>query len=327
VAAAVLLLGLGGLTACTGGSTAPTPTSTAAATTARTGSGATPTPGSTTPAVATAADKAAFAAIRVTGGPSAKPTLALPSTPFTLTGALATTLTPGTGDAVARGNLVTLQILEVSGFTGGELSSTWADGAPLVTVADPGSLFAQLYQQLLTARVGARLMVAAPQSASGLSMTVIDVVDVVATTPVPARATGTAVAPVTGLPTVTLDAGGRPSLAATGGTAPTSLVVQPLIQGTGPAVAKGQTVVVNYTGWLWDGTKFDSSWDRGVAYPVQKIGQAQVIDGWNQGLVGQKVGSQVLLVVPPALGYGSSAQGSIPAGSTLVFVVDILAAG
>ncbi|MCL2464331.1 MAG: FKBP-type peptidyl-prolyl cis-trans isomerase, partial [Micrococcales bacterium] len=103
-------------------------------------------------------------------------------------------------------------------------------------------------------------------------------------------------------------------------------VVQPRIQGTGPAVKSGQTIVVNYTGWLWDGTQFDSSWDRQATMAVQDIGQAQLIDGWNQGLVGQDVGSQVLLVIPPSLGYGSTAQGSIPANSTLVFVVDILAA-
>ena len=60
---------------------------------------------------------------------------------------------------------------------------------------------------------------------------------------------------------------------------------------------------------------------------MQNIGAAQVIDGWNQGLVGQTVGSQILLVVPPSLGYGTTAQGSIPANSTLVFVIDILAAG
>ncbi len=123
-----------------------------------------------------------------------------------------------------------------------------------------------------------------------------------------------------------VDTGSVVNTATATGTAPTSLVVQPLIQGTGAKVASGQTVVVNYSVWLWDGTKFDSSWDRGATFPVQNIGQAQVIDGWNQGLVGQTVGSQVLLVVPPSLGYGATAQGSIPANSTLVFVVDILAA-
>ena len=71
---------------------------------------------------------------------------------------------------------------------------------------------------------------------------------------------------------------------------------------------------------------YDPSWDAGATFPVQNIGQAQVIDGWNQGLVGLNVGSQVLLVVPPDLGYKDQAQGSIPANSTLVFVVDVLAA-
>jgi peptidylprolyl isomerase len=169
-------------------------------------------------------------------------------------------------------------------------------------------------------------MVADTDSSSGLPLTAVDVVDVVATQPLPARASGTPVAPSAALPTVTLDANGKPSLAVSRTTAPSSLVVQPLIQGSGPAVTSGQTLVVHYTGWLWDGTQFDTTWDGGVPYVVSHIGQNQVIKGWDQGLVGQKVGSQVLLVVPPDLGYGSDAQGSIPANSTLVFVVDILAA-
>ncbi|OJV78827.1 MAG: hypothetical protein BGO37_00150 [Cellulomonas sp. 73-92] len=319
--AAALALALGALAACSGGTTPPAPTTTAGPTVA---ASAAP---SATPSAATAADRAALAAITVSGAAGAKPTVTLPSTPFSVTAGVARTVSQGTGEAVAQGNLVTLHILELSGVTGGELSSTWADGAPLVTLADPGSLFGQLYQELVTARVGARLVVAAPQGDSTLPMTIVDVVDVVAARPVPARASGAPVAPVVGLPTVTLDGTGKPALTAATGPAPTGLVAQPLVQGTGPKVASGQTVVVNYTGWLWDGTKFDSSWDRGAPYAVQKIGQAQVIDGWNQGLVGQTVGSQVLLVVPPNLGYGATAQGSIPASSTLVFVVDILAAG
>ncbi len=104
---------------------------------------------------------------------------------------------------------------------------------------------------------------------------------------------------------------------------PTELVVQPLITGTGPAVESGQNVTFQYSGWLWDGTPFDSSWENGSPFTTT-IGAGQVIQGWDQGLVGQPVGSQVLLVIPPALGYGDTEQGAIPAGSTLVFVVDIL---
>ena len=84
-----------------------------------------------------------------------------------------------------------------------------------------------------------------------------------------------------------------------------------------------QTVVANYTGWLLDGTQFDSSWDRGEA---SSFSLDSVIAGWKQGLAGHTVGSQVLLVVPPSLGYKDQKQDKIPANSTLVFVVDILAA-
>ena len=104
------------------------------------------------------------------------------------------------------------------------------------------------------------------------------------------------------------------------------LVSQALIKGTGPVVAAGQTITVHYTGVIWgSGKQFDSSWDRGS--PVNfVIGKSQVIPGWDEGLVGQTVGSQVLLVVPPDKGYGTAGQSSagISGTDTLVFVVDIL---
>jgi len=84
---------------------------------------------------------------------------------------------------------------------------------------------------------------------------------------------------------------------------------------------------VKYTGWLLDGTQFDSSWDKNTTLEADTYsgGNHQVIEGWQQAMVGQTVGSQVLMVIPPNLGYGDTAQGSIPANSTLIFVVDILA--
>ena len=93
---------------------------------------------------------------------------------------------------------------------------------------------------------------------------------------------------------------------------------------SGIAVQTGQTLTVQYTGWLWDGTKFDSSWSTGSPATF-KLDTGSVIAGWVEGLTGQTIGSQVLLVIPPAEGYGDKAQGSIPANSTLVFVIDILA--
>ena len=106
------------------------------------------------------------------------------------------------------------------------------------------------------------------------------------------------------------------------------LVSQALIKGKGKEVTNNNTVKVKYTGWLLDGTQFDSSWDKNTTLEADTYsgGNHQVIEGWQQAMVGQTVGSQVLLVIPPNLGYGDTAQGSIPANSTLIFVVDILAA-
>jgi FKBP-type peptidyl-prolyl cis-trans isomerase len=111
-------------------------------------------------------------------------------------------------------------------------------------------------------------------------------------------------------------------------TPPTALQVKTLIKGTGATVAKGQSLVVQYTGVNWRTTKvFDSSWARKAPYTVV-IGAGQVIKGWDTGLVGQTVGSRVLLVIPPADGYGKAGAKSagITGTDTLVFVVDILAA-
>jgi peptidylprolyl isomerase len=103
------------------------------------------------------------------------------------------------------------------------------------------------------------------------------------------------------------------------------LKVTPLITGTGPVVAQGQTIAVNYTGVTFKtGEQFDSSWKRGQPF-VTEIGTGKVIPGWDQGLVGVKVGSRVQLDIPADLAYGATPQGGAPGGD-LRFVVDILAA-
>ncbi len=97
-----------------------------------------------------------------------------------------------------------------------------------------------------------------------------------------------------------------------------------LVPGTGAAPTKGQTVVVNYTGWLQDGTQFDSSIDRGQPFSFV-LGAGNVIPGWDEGVATMKVGGKRQLVIPPALAYGSSGAGNnIPPDSTLIFEVELL---
>ena len=127
------------------------------------------------------------------------------------------------------------------------------------------------------------------------------------------------------LPTITRDASGAPSVDFAGAVKPDGLAVEVLETGDGPEVKEGQSITVHYAGWLWDGAKFDASWDRGE--PISfGLARGSLIEGWVDGLAGVPVGSKVLLSVPPEKGYGQRSMGPIPGGSTLVFAIDILEA-
>ncbi|MDQ6784405.1 MAG: FKBP-type peptidyl-prolyl cis-trans isomerase [Actinomycetota bacterium] len=106
---------------------------------------------------------------------------------------------------------------------------------------------------------------------------------------------------------------------------PTDLVIEDLGVGDGPEAAAGQNVSVHYVGVAWStGRQFDASWDRNEAFGFG-LGASQVISGWDQGVVGMKVGGRRRLTIPPHLGYGDrGAGGVIKGGETLVFVVDLL---
>jgi peptidylprolyl isomerase len=146
---------------------------------------------------------------------------------------------------------------------------------------------------------------------------------------------GTATASASGTPSVSTSASGpalnagplatKPVMTAGTGTL-TALKVTTLIQGDGPAVKSGQTISANYIGIHYDtGAQFDSTWDNGPNDPLSfQIGVGKVIEGWDKGLVGVKVGSRVQLDIPQALAYADPV-GNQPAGP-LRFVIDVLAA-
>jgi peptidylprolyl isomerase len=278
-----------------------------------------------------------LAKVDVTGTTDQKPTVAF-TAPFAAQAIKSRVINAGTGDKLAKGQTITFDYTIVDGRTGSELGSSFGQ-QPVSTVLDKKQTAAAIVTGLLGTAVGSRTLIAVPPS-EGLAAnakkngaqgvkdkdTLLFVVDVRTAKETLKRATGAKVTPPASLPKVTLAKNGKPTIAKPGGAAPTSLVVQPLIKGTGPAVTSGQTITVHYTGVIWNtGKQFDSSWDRGT--PAQfSIGTGQVIPGWDTGLVGQTVGSQVLLVVPPAQGYGAQGnpQGGIKGTDTLVFVVDVL---
>jgi peptidylprolyl isomerase len=113
-----------------------------------------------------------------------------------------------------------------------------------------------------------------------------------------------------------------------GSTPPKELEIEDVVAGDGPEAVVGREVEVHYVGVAWSTRQqFDASWDRGDTFAFG-LGQGQVIKGWDQGVVGMKVGGRRKITIPPHLGYGKAgAGGVIKGGETLVFVVDLVGVG
>lgn len=117
----------------------------------------------------------------------------------------------------------------------------------------------------------------------------------------------------------------RPEIEFPGQTPPQELVIEDLIEGSGPAVTAGDQVECHYVGVAWStGAEFDASWNRGQPLPFT-VGVGQVIKGWDDGLLGMKPGGRRRLEIPPHLAYGDRGAGAeIGPGETLIFVVDLM---
>jgi len=287
------------------------------------------------PTGAGAASSNPLGAVTVSTDTSTKPTVKF-AKPFAVKKTADSVVVAGTGETLPAGSTITFDYLLVDGRTGKEIQTSYGV-TPASLVLDKAKTNKQLVTSLTGATVGSRVLLAiSPKDGLTTKLksskvkkndTLLFIIDVKSKRTPLSRATGDAVTPAAGLPTVALADNGKPTITIPSGvTAPTSLVVQPLIKGTGPAVQSGQTITAHYTGLIWNsGKQFDSSWDRGTPLDVV-LASGSVIDGWVEGLVGQTVGSQVLLVIPPDKGYGSAGQSSagISGTDTLVFVVDIL---
>ena len=248
-------------------------------------------------------------------------------------------LTPGTGPAATKADTVTARMQIFNGTTGKMLDNSFtADRKPDTFRLGRTDLIKGLIEGFVGAQKDARVAFTIPpqlafgsqgneQLGIGGKDTLVVVADVSEVRPSPTQVTGTQKPTPAGLPKVDFPGGPtkEPKVTVPKTAAPTKLQVVTLIEGKGKTVAKGEMITSQYHGVLWkDGSIFDSSWQRGTPADFP-IGVGQVIPGWDKALVGKKVGSRLLIVVPPAEGYGSQGMPPKISGTdTLVFVVDIL---
>lgn len=265
------------------------------------------------------------------------PAISLGAQPFAVADTEVRVLTEGDGEEVGAEQDVELRYATVNGTSGEELVSTFAtDETVWMELSDP-YLLPGLKEALPGVPVGSELLVALPphqafqetgssQLGVGPADTIVFYLEVVSAETPLTQAQGEPVQPAEGLPAVEADGTSPAQVTIPAGEEPPGeLVVQPLVEGEGPVVEEGQTVSVHYTGVTWsDGEQFDSSLQEGGQPFDFTVGAGQVIQGWDEGLVGQPVGSRVLLVIPPEQAYGSAEDGHELGGETLVFVVDIL---
>ncbi|MFI8366777.1 FKBP-type peptidyl-prolyl cis-trans isomerase [Streptomyces sp. NPDC085466] len=243
-------------------------------------------------------------------------------------------ISEGDGPVTKDGDAVEVNYLGQTWDSTTPFDNSFDRGEPFTLTLGAGQVIKGWDQGLKGQKVGSRIEIGIPPElgygeqgsppAIKGGATLVFVVDILKATTIPKSAEGTVVAQDNkDLPKVGTNTDGKaPSLTVPKTDAPKKLVSTYVIEGKGEAVKATDTLTVQYQGVLWNGTPFDSSYSRGAAatFPL-----ANVIPGWTKGLEGKKIGSRVLLVVPPADGYGDQAREKIPANSTLVFTVDILA--
>lgn len=226
----------------------------------------------------------------------------------------------GDGPKVESGDTILLNVYAQNGLTGSQVMNTFFE-VPEIFEVTPESLGKVLYEAVLGEQTGARVLVV---DEGGDDFPIVLVLDVLA-----GQAVGEPNQIEDGLPRVTSRETGEPKVKiskALRKVEPSDLTVRALVRGPGRQVKAGQTVIVQYKALSWsDGKVIDSTWDAGRTPFTTIVGDSRPIPAWDEALIEQSVGSQVLLIAPPDLAYGGSDQPW--AEDTIVFVIDILYAG
>ena len=253
--------------------------------------------------------------ITVTGTGAEVPTLTYP-TPLTLDAPVTKVVWAGDGDEVVAGGPVLLRIYSENGTDASILRNDFTT-VPMPYLVSAETIGSDLVSVLSGQRAGARILHAVETDGVPTVMT-IDIL--------PTRATGTVSDPEPGTPVVTHDDDGKPTVTIpTDQPAPAEIVVRQIVRGSGAQVASGSKVVIQLVAVKWStGEVFDTTWGEGRLPTTVTVGTDQLVEGFDEGLVDLPVGSQVMLVVPPGLGFGPT--GNELAAETIVYVADILAA-
>jgi FKBP-type peptidyl-prolyl cis-trans isomerase len=276
--------------------------------------------------------------VSVQGRFGSKPKVSIP-TPLKTTTTESTVAIPGTGVKLEKNQELLMNYSIYSGATGKLLQSSGYGKAAEIPISVGHSGVTGLDKALLCSTVGSRLAVAIPPkdgfgtSAEGLGLgaadTAVMVVDVVNSF-LP-RANGAVQPRQSGFPIVVLAPDGTPGVNVPTTAPPAKLKIAVLKAGDGATVKRGSTVVTDYTGILWkERTVFDSTWSTGTPKIVVAASGANiqngVVPGFASAIIGQKVGSQILVIVPPSKGYAGAGNSSlgVPANATLLYVIDIL---
>jgi peptidylprolyl isomerase len=285
----------------------------------------------------------ASAKVQVTGKLGTEPKVTIPKKLSSKTTERTVTI-EGKGLAAQPNSVVDIDYAVYNTTSGKKIDATTYGAKGTSITLDKANLLPGLYKAIHCSAPGARVVAVIPPvdafrstGSTGLGVagtdSIVFVIDVLKTTApqkVLKKADGAAVAPKDGFPTVKLAASGEPTITIPKADPPTALSIEVLKKGTGKVVKDGATVTVHYVGALWkDGKIFDSSWTRGAPATFPTTG---VVVGFGKAMVGQKVGSQVVAVIPPADGYGPdgnvkdpSQPDQISGTDTMVFVIDILA--